>query len=112
MRGLGGPACGDRYAGARSTPGHQPHQAQGNVLEGGGAGQWTIGVGLEGGDAPGHQVAAEATATVERNAVTATRELIDTLVECATPVRRLRPPLVRAQSPHQDRKSTRLNSSY
>jgi hypothetical protein len=28
--------------------------------------------------------------------VTATRELIDTLVECATPVRRLRPPLVRA----------------
>jgi hypothetical protein len=28
--------------------------------------------------------------------VTATRELIDTLVECATPVRRLRPPLLRA----------------
>jgi len=28
--------------------------------------------------------------------VTATRELIDTLVECATPVRRLRPPAVRA----------------
>ncbi len=28
--------------------------------------------------------------------MTATRELIDTLVECATPVRRLRPPLVRA----------------
>jgi hypothetical protein len=28
--------------------------------------------------------------------VTATRELIGTLVECATPVRRLRPPLVRA----------------
>jgi hypothetical protein len=28
--------------------------------------------------------------------VTATRELIDTLAECATPVRRLRPPLVRA----------------
>jgi hypothetical protein len=28
--------------------------------------------------------------------VTATRELIDTLVECATPVRRLRPPVVRA----------------
>jgi hypothetical protein len=28
--------------------------------------------------------------------VTATRELVDTLVECATPVRRLRPPLVRA----------------
>jgi hypothetical protein len=28
--------------------------------------------------------------------VTATRELIDTLVECATPVRRLRPPIVRA----------------
>ena len=28
--------------------------------------------------------------------MTATRELIDTLVECATPVQRLRPPLVRA----------------
>jgi hypothetical protein len=28
--------------------------------------------------------------------VTATRDLIDTLVECATPVRRLRPPIVRA----------------
>ena len=28
--------------------------------------------------------------------MTATRELIDTLVECATPVRRLRPPLLRA----------------
>jgi hypothetical protein len=28
--------------------------------------------------------------------VTATRELIDTLVECATPVQRLRPPLVRS----------------
>ncbi len=28
--------------------------------------------------------------------MTATNELIDTLVECATPVRRLRPPLVRA----------------
>jgi uncharacterized membrane protein len=28
--------------------------------------------------------------------VTGTRELIDALVECATPVRRLRPPLVRA----------------
>jgi hypothetical protein len=28
--------------------------------------------------------------------VTATREVIDTLVECATPVQRLRPPLVRA----------------
>ncbi len=28
--------------------------------------------------------------------MTPTRELIDTLVECATPVRRLRPPLVRA----------------
>ena len=28
--------------------------------------------------------------------MTATRELIDTLVECATPVRRLRPPFVRA----------------
>src|SRR5262249_10038704 len=58
--------------------------------------QRKICVGLEGGGAPGQQVAAEATATDEPNAVTATRELIYTLVECATPVRRLRPPLVRA----------------
>src|SRR5215471_6335562 len=68
----------------------------GNVLEGGGAGKRKICVGIESSGAPGHQVAAEATATDEPNDVTATRELIDTLVECATPVRRLRPPLVRA----------------
>ncbi len=50
----------------------------------------------QGGDPPRHQIPAEIIATAERHAVTKTPDLIDALVECATPVRRLRPPLVRA----------------
>jgi len=56
------------YAGARSTPGHQPAQAQGNVLKEAALASGRSVSALKVADAPGHQVAAEATATVERNA--------------------------------------------
>ena len=74
----------------------QAAQAQGNVLKGGGAGKRKSCGSREGSGAPRNQGVAETTATDEPNGVTGTRELIDTLVECAAPVRRLRPPMVRA----------------
>ena len=87
---------GDRASSAGPAPGDQVAQAQGDVLERGGGGERKVGRRPQGGDPSRHQVPAEIIATAERHAVTKNPDLIDALVERATPVRRLRPPLVRA----------------
>jgi hypothetical protein len=46
--------------------------------------------------ASGKLISAKTIAPAERHAVTRTPDLNDALVECATPMRRVRPPLVRA----------------
>ena len=58
--------------------------------------QRTFDCGAESRHAPGDQELAHHSEEAERTTVTNTPELIETLVESATPVRRLRPPLVRA----------------
>src|SRR5262249_46351021 len=77
-------------------PSRHPSQAPGNVVEAGGGGERNVYRGPQGRDAPRAQESAQNARPDRRRNVITTPDLINSLVADATPVRRLRAPIVRA----------------
>jgi len=85
-----------RAAAVGAAAGRGASEAQRDVAESRRCLDSTIGGRPQGGNAPCDQGPARRVATGERRTVTETPEFIDALVASATPVRRLRPPVLRA----------------